>query len=217
MVAGVIFAALGAVVCGCIAAFLTRRAAAGRRRAIIVAASFPFACLVWAGAVFVFQAVVNERFLERDLGIGDEWFAPLPNGYQVRMINSTGHGWVYGAKRHGVRPEVRAGVRLLQVTPTQLFGALDSKAFDHLGSDSDEVDRYFVLEVASGSLTDFRDRDAFTERVRRFGTEPMLEPIYSIYSRFRFGWFDVFAGLLLLLPLAAGGIVVVVWIGRLQR
>jgi hypothetical protein len=47
----------------------------GRRTAIIAASLFLFICLGWGGAVFVFQAVINEALLLRDLGLGDTWHA----------------------------------------------------------------------------------------------------------------------------------------------
>lgn len=221
-VAGLILAALGAAGCGCITALLIRRATRGRRRVIIAASVFPFACLIWAGAVFGFQAIVNEGVLNRDLGMGDTWHAPLPNGYQIMMIDVSDQGWVYNPKTQrssGVMEQEDAvsGVRFLQVTPHHILGAVDSKAFDHLGSESDQVDRYFILDTLHGKRVNFKDRGSFEQRVRGFGFEPKLESINSIYSRFRFSWFDVFAGLLLLIPPIGGAILLLVWIVRLRR
>lgn len=221
-VAGLILAALAAAGCGCVTALLTRRVAVGRRRAIITAGLFPFACLIWAGTVFVFQAIVNEGVLNRDLGMGDTWHAPLSNGYQIMMIDVTDQGWVYNPKTQrssGVMEQEDAvsGVRFLQVTQHQIIGAVDSKAFDHLGSESDQVDRYFILDTLHGKRVDFKDRGSFEQGVRGFGFEPKLEPINSIYSRFRFSWFDVFAGLLFLIPPIGGAILLLVWTVRLRR
>ncbi len=93
-IVGGVLAALGAATLGGAAAILTRGVSTSGRQVIRAARLFPFACLGWLGLVFVFQAVVNEGFLHRDLGIGDTWHAPLPNGYQVMMIDVTNSGTV---------------------------------------------------------------------------------------------------------------------------
>lgn len=98
LVVGLVVAGVGAVVLISIARVLTRRVTAGRRRIVVAAGLLPFICLGWEGCVFVVQAIVNEGFLRRDLGLGDTWHAPLPNGYQVMMIDRNG-------SRMGVQPE----------------------------------------------------------------------------------------------------------------
>ena len=70
----------------------------------------------------------------------------------------------------------------------------------NLGCESGQVDRYHILDTLHGKLVNFKDRASFQQGVRGFGFEPKLESIDSIYSRFRFSWFDVFAGLLFLIP-----------------
>src|SRR5579872_2218365 len=120
-VAGTILAGLGAVILGGATAFFTRRVNKGRRRAVSAAILFPFACLAWAGAVFVVQAIVNESVLHRDPGLGDTWHCPLPNGYMITMIDVTDQGWVYSPKTQGPdgalaeQEDAIAGVRMLQV------------------------------------------------------------------------------------------------------
>ena len=66
-VVGTVVAGIGAATLGCIVGLLTRGVTSGRRRVITAASLFPFVCLGWGGAVFVFQAVVNEALLHRDL------------------------------------------------------------------------------------------------------------------------------------------------------
>jgi hypothetical protein len=203
-----ILAGLGAGGCGLLAAVLTRRVTKGRRQVILAAALFPFASLIWAGAVFVFQAVVNESVLNRDLGLGDTWHAPLPNGYQIMMIDVTDQGWIYNPKTQrlpGVIDQEDAipDVRQLQITPHHIAGAA-------------EKDHYFILNTRSGKRMDFKTFQNFRQAAHRFGFEPHLEPIYLVYSRFRFGWFDVFAGLLLILPIVAGALLLILRIWRLR-
>ena len=75
-VAGIVVASVGAVTLAGATSILTRQVRAGRRRAILAGGIFPFVCLGWGACVFVFQAVVNEVLLDRDLGMGDAWRAP---------------------------------------------------------------------------------------------------------------------------------------------
>ena len=100
-VVGTVLAVIGALVLASAAALLTRGAGNGRRRAIIAAGLFPFACLAWGGSMFFFQALVNEGLLHRDPGADDAWKTPLPNGYAILMIDVTDQGWVYNPKTQG--------------------------------------------------------------------------------------------------------------------
>src|SRR3954467_2418001 len=79
-------------------AFWTRGATSRRRGVILAASWFPFVCLGWAGAVFMFQWTVNESVFHRDPGLGDSWKCPLPNGYALSMIDVPDHGCVYNPK-----------------------------------------------------------------------------------------------------------------------
>src|ERR1700729_409672 len=142
-VAGTVVAALGAVTLGWITALLTRRVANNRCKVIIAASLFPLVCLGWGGAIFVFQAVVNEGLLHRDLGLGDTWHARLPNGYQIMLIDVTDQGWIYNPRTQpgssvGEREDAVAGVRNLQVAGRYILGATDGKAFEHLGEDRNQ-------------------------------------------------------------------------------
>ncbi|HEY6369795.1 MAG TPA: hypothetical protein VIX37_04395 [Candidatus Sulfotelmatobacter sp.] len=52
--------------------------------------------------------------------MGDTWQAPLPNGYQIMMIDVTDQGWVYNPKTQAdgdvsERHDAVAGVRNLEV------------------------------------------------------------------------------------------------------
>lgn len=105
--------------------------------------------------MFVFQAVVNEGLLHRDLGLGDTWHAPLANGYQIMMIDVTDQGWVYNPKTQpgsavGEQADAVAGVRNLQVAGRYILGSADSKTFQHLDKDTNQVDTYFLMDTQLG-------------------------------------------------------------------
>lgn len=224
------WAAVGAVV-GTIAAAtlrgLTTRITEGvpsgsRRRAIVMATVLPFACLAWAANVFVFQAVVNEGLLHRDLGLGDSWHAPLPNGYQILMIDVTDQGAVYNPETQpgsivGERDDAVMGVRELQIAGSYILGAADSKAFAQMTTGNGEVDTYFILDTKAGKQQRFKNYEARREKASQLGAQLSLQPIYSVYSQNRFTGFDVFTLLLLLLPPLIGASWLLVWVLRLRR
>src|SRR5215471_16608614 len=190
VVAGTFVAAIGAVTLGCVTAMLTRGVTNGRRNVIIAASLFPLVCLGWGGVVFVFQAVVNEALLHRDLGLGDTWHAPLPNGYRIMMIDVTDQGWVYNPKTQpsGVvsqREDAVAGVRNVQVVGRYILGGIDSKSFEHLGKDINQVDAYFLLDTQLGKQTPFQNYDALRQRAVELGIKPNLQPINAVYLKFR--------------------------------
>jgi hypothetical protein len=213
LIAGSVIAAIGAAMLGAITSLLTRGLGESRRPIIRTARLLPFACLVWAGLIFIAQAAVNAGLLHRDVGTGDSWYAPLPNRYQIVFVDVTDQGTV--------RPEGSYGgihgVRLLQVSGPYLFGGLDTNAF---GSDRDNnthVDSYFVLDTRTGKRTDEANLKALTLEVSRLGVSLHLEPIYKVYSRYRFTWFDVVAGCMLVLPPLAALIGLGTWIMQIRR
>lgn len=222
LVVGTVLTAIGAATLAGITALLTRGVTNGRRRIIIAAALFPFVCLCWAGVIFVFQAVVNEGLLHRDLGLGDTWHAPLPNGYQIMMIDVTDQGMVYNPKTQpgsgvGEREDAVAGVRSVQVAGRYILGAADTKSFEHLGKDIDQVDVYLILDTQLGNQARFQSYDALRHTALGLGIEPNLQPINTVYSKFRFSWFDVFAGILFCVPPIIAVLILIRWIARLRR
>jgi hypothetical protein len=218
-----ILAGIGAAIFGGISAFATKGVQRGRRALILASVAFPFACLAWAGAAFVFQAIVNEEVLDRDLGLGDTWHCPLPNGYALMMIDVTDQGWVYNPKTQpssdGVfgKEDAVDSVRAVQIAGRYILGGYDTKGFAHLGEDVATVDRYFLLDTQTGKRTEFPDVRALQQTASKLGIQLHLEPINSVYSRYRFTWFDVFAAALTLIPPMVLGFLLVRWILRVRR
>lgn len=219
-VAGAMLAAISAGVLASITALLTHGVANGRRTIAIAAALLPFLCLTWAGVVFVFQAAVNEELLHRDLGIGDGWHAPLPNGYMVSFIDVTDQGSICPVARgeDGCTdtPSI-SGVRSLQVAGHYLLGAADSQWVQHLDQQRSAIDQYFVFDTRNEKKTVFPSLNQLQTKASKLGISLQLEPIDSIYSRYRFTWFDIFAGILLVLPPIGSLALLAYWIIRLRR
>lgn len=221
-VIGIIISALGAITFGSVAALLTRGVSKGRRSVIVASALFPFACFAWGGTVFVVQGVVNEGLLHRDVGLGDTSHCPLPNGYQVLMIDETDNGWVYNPATQpsgGVteRLDAISGVRQLDVEGQYILAVADSKAWTKLMPSETEVDSYVLLDTRTSKRSEFRDYAELRTAALALGIEPRLEPIFTVYRRYRFSWFDILAGLLFCIPPLLALPLLIVWIIRLRR
>ncbi len=220
-VVGTVFATVGAMLFAGTTTLLTRRVPVGRRRAIFAAAIFPFICLGWGACVFVFQAVVNELLLDRDLGIGDTWHTRVPNGYQIMMIDVTDQGWVYNPKTQpdavGEQEDAVAGVRKVQVAGQYILGGVDSRSFDHMGNDNANMDSFFILDTSTGRQTKFQTYDGLRSQAQERQISVNLEPINIVYGRFRSTWFDVFAAVLFFVPPPVGFVLLAWWVWYLRR
>lgn len=102
----------------------------------------------------------------------------------------------------------------MQVAGRYILGAADTKSFEHFGKDSSYVDSYFLLDTQTGERTQFQNYDALRTFATQLNVEPNLQPIYEVYSHYRFSWFDVFAGLLFCAAPIAGAFVLIRWIVR---
>ena len=218
-IAGTILASLGAAVFGGVAALLTK-GSPKQRKAILFSAAFPLVCLGWAGILFIFQSLVNGALLHRDPGIGDTWECPLPNGYALLMIDVTDQGWVYNPKTQigggvGEQEDAVPGVRQLQVAGRYIFGAADSHFTD--GGKPTDVDSYFLLDTSNGRRAQFKTYDQLAKTASQLGIQLDLKDIDSVYSKYRFTWFDVMVGVLLAIPIATYFLMLVRWIARLRK
>src|SRR5258706_11155596 len=207
-VIGTILACIGGTMLGGATAFFTRGVKENRRKAIIAASAFPFVCLAWAGAVFFFQAVVNETAFDRDPGLGDAWHCPLPNGYALMMIDVTDYGWVYNPKTQigggvGEQEDAIFGVRAVQVAGRYIIGGIDSKIPDDeslVGNNYGQMDSYFLMDAQTGKRSDFRTYDELNSAAQTLGIQPDLRHIDDVYRKYRFTWFDTFGAFLLFVP-----------------
>jgi len=62
------------------------------------------------------------------------------------------------------------------------------------------MDRYFLLDTRIGTRTDFATEDGLRTAASRLGIALKLEPIFEVYRRYRFTWFDTMAAILLFAP-----------------
>ncbi|HZB87590.1 MAG TPA: hypothetical protein VE291_02930 [Terracidiphilus sp.] len=200
-----IAAAIGSAILAAIAWRLTRNAPSQRRRAIIVSAIFPFACVAFAGVWFICYAVINYTVFHRDPGLGDGWDTPLPNGYALMMIDTTDQGTVYNPKTQGgwdsvgSQNDTEFGVRQLQVSGNRIFGARDSGYFARIGQDSTAVDTYFEVNTDTGVSVEFKTLGELRQHSAAEGATLNLREFQSVFSDYRTTWFDYLAGSILFL------------------
>jgi hypothetical protein len=217
-VIGLILAAVGALVLGSAAAYLTRGAGPGRKRLILAVSFFPLVCLGWVGTVFIFQAIINEDVFHRDAGLGDTWECPLPNGYALLMIDTTDQGWVYNPKTQpdgvGEQEDAVSGVMVVQVAQRYIFGGSDSS---WAGESDPRVDSYFLLDTQIGKHTTFSSYDALRKKAQELGVVLNLDSIGAVYSRYRFTWFDTFVVVLTIVPPLLVAFLLMRWTIRLRK
>ena len=195
----------------------------GRRRAVIIAILFPFACIGYAGVWFASYAIINDQMFHRDPGLGDSWYTPLPNGYALLMIDTTDQGTVYNPKTQPVsggvmgRDDAVFGVRQLQVAGNRIFGARDSGYFGRIGQDSTSVDAWFELDTKGNRHMEYSSLSQLREQAAAQGVQLNLRSFYDVFSQYRTTWFDFLAGALLLLgPLCAFSLLAR-WIWRIRQ
>lgn len=227
-VIGLAVAIVGAFFARRIAATLIRpckdnSAECARRRAIRLATILPIACLLWAAAIFLFQGFVNTAFLHRDIGLGDSFYCPLPNGYSIFMIGVSDRGTVYNPKTQLLTDSISdrrgaiSGVRKLQVAGSVLLGGFDSNYAEHFWQHNRRLDQYFLLDTRTGFRTDFLTEGALREAASVRGIDLRLEPIFSVYRKYRVTGFDIFAVCLLWLPPIIAFLFLIRSIARLRR
>jgi hypothetical protein len=225
---GIALATLLAILAGTLTALLLPRGRNRRTGYILWACVYPFACFCWLLAVFVCQAYVNETLLYRDAGTGHTWQTPLPNGYAVLLIDERHDGTVFDPHTHfsdGSNSDIHpdgsdavSGVRLIQIAGDKILGGAGPIGQYSSPAARNRVDSYFLLDTATHTRSNFANYDALTSAAQTAGIAPHLEPIFLIYSRYRYTWFDFSAIAVALVPLLGVGLLLGrrIWLLRLH-
>jgi hypothetical protein len=226
-VKGTILASAIAVLAGLLTARCVPHGRPRRTRLILWICAFPFVTLTWALALFVFQAYVNETVFYRDPRVGHIWQAPLPNGYAVLMIDEHHDGTVFNPKTHfsdSANSEIHpdgadavSGVRVLQIAGNKILGGAGPIGQYSSPAARERVDSYFLLDTAAHTRADFANYDALTQASQPFGVAPKLEPIYRVYKRYRYTWFDALVAALFLLPVLGVAFILLRRVSRLRE
>jgi hypothetical protein len=191
-VIGLIGAVIGSVILPLVVSHFIRGRTTDARRLLLTARWFPFACLVWAGCVFICYAVVNDTVFHRDPGIGDSWFCPLPNGYTIAMIDVTDRGYLYKSRVQDINSgSAVKEVCKLQVTGDSMLGQVYSAASVSYDPESCDVSpSYFLLDTRTGERTDFPTYDALRRAAVPINIQVRLDLIDTVFTRYRYTWFD---------------------------
>jgi hypothetical protein len=215
---GTALATLLAVFAGALTAIYVPRGREGRTRLILWTCVYPFACFMWFLAVFVFQAYVNEAVLYRDPGTGHLYQTPLPNGYAVLLIDEIHDGSVFNPATHfsdasnnDVHPDgtdAVSGVRVLQLAGNKILGGAGPMGQYSSTATRDRVDFYFLLDTDAHTRTNFQTYDDLTKAARASGIQPHLEPLLTVYERYRYTWFDLSALALFCVPALGAGLAI---------
>jgi hypothetical protein len=78
-------------------------------------------------------------------------------------------------------------------------------------------DSWFLLNTTTGERTDFKTLEGLSDSARQRDITLSLVPIGDLYTKYRFTWFDVFAGVLLVLPPLTAFALLTRWTVRLRR
>jgi hypothetical protein len=224
---GIALASILAVLGGVIAAIRVPRGRPGRTRVILWTCVYPFAAFAWFLNVFVFQAYVNEALLYRDPWIGHTQQTPLPNGYAVLLIDEDHDGTIFNPATHFTvgsnddvhpdGPDAVSGVRVLQIAGNKILGGAGPLGQYSSPATRDRIDYFFLLDTDAHTRANFQTYDALTQAANQLNIQPQLQPILSIYQRYRFTWFDVSAIALFLVPALGAAFAIIRRMQRLRR
>jgi|HubBroStandDraft_2_1064218.scaffolds.fasta_scaffold06558_6 hypothetical protein len=138
------------------------------------------------------------------------------------MIDTTDQGWVYNPKTQsdggvGDQDDAVGGVKIVQVSGRYVLGGSDSRPISQSVNNPKQVDSYFLLDTQLGKHANFPSYDALRANAQELGIVLNLQPIADVYGKYRFTWFEVFAGLLTCLPPLLGAVLLVRWVTRVRR
>ena len=89
-------------------------------------------------------------------------------------------------------------MRRLQIVGDQIYGTRDTKIFENFGSGIEREDSFFTLNTKSHIRKDFSTEAALAADVEHQGVRLKMEPINTVFNRYRIGWFDLLSGLVLI-------------------
>lgn len=120
----VIAAILGVIGVAVVYPFLSKNA---RRRKMLLTFLTPIIGIAsYVGSSVIAMIIISE-LLNVDIGFGDSWKAPLPNGYQLISVDMPDNGSIYKDDDH--RTEGIDGVQQIEVIRDSVIGLSSNKYF----------------------------------------------------------------------------------------
>ena len=132
----VIAAILGVIGVAVVYPFLSKKA---RKRKMLLTFLTPIVGIAsYVGSSVIAMIIISE-LLNVDIGFGDSWKAPLPNGYQLISVDVPDNGSIYKDDDH--RSEGIDGVQQIEVIGNSVIG-LSGKKYFLLDTKIDKVTYY---------------------------------------------------------------------------
>lgn len=203
-----------------IAAYWYLRNVPGKRASLIALGVLPFACVVYAAVWFGGYALISDTVFHHDPMLGDGWYTDIPHGYAIDMIDVTDQGTVHptvGPDRGLDNPQGISGVRRLQVAGDLILGSEDKGWFNDLGRESNTETGFFAIDTRTHAKEKFASEAELRAYAEQHGISLTLRPIADVYEQYRINWFDVTAGLILVLPPACLFVLLIWRLVRLKR
>ena len=120
----VIAAILGVIGVAVVYPFLSKKA---RKRKMLLTFLTPIVGIAsYVGSSVIAMIIISE-LLNVDIGFGDSWKAPLPNGYQLISVDMPDNGSIYKDDDH--RTEGIDGVQQIEVIGDSVIGLSSNKYF----------------------------------------------------------------------------------------
>ncbi len=211
---GVIFGILGAaasLTLGFATRRLVRRVRSGSRRVTLFAFALPWICLVIGSLGFLTYAAINSTIFHRDIGIGDTWETPIPNGDQLTFIDVEDNGTLTNPKTQPSSSSLSSqddavfGIHQMQVDGNFVAGIHTPMTSS---GTNQNADRYFLLDTVAEKYIDFTTSAELESQLKSHGLSLHLRPAWDVFCDYRNTWFDW-------LTLAVGGCVPFIGLGVL--
>lgn len=132
----VIAAILGVIGVAVVSPFLSKKA---RKRKMLLTFLTPIVGIASFVGSSVIAMILISELLNVDIGFGDSWKAPLPNGYQLISVDVPDNGSIYKDDDH--RTEGIDGVQQIEVIGNSVIG-LSGKKYFLLDTKIDKVTYY---------------------------------------------------------------------------
>ena len=152
-------------------------------------AVFSLILMVYGWATLIGYGIWCEEVRHVDMGIGDSAMVPIGYGYSFIMIDTSNYGSLKKDNNAIAYNDFNGGpAHISGVTDLGLSGGY-VMGIDNSGA--------FILDIASDRLTHYPDID---EAAKALPSPPELESAFDFYNKMRWGWPDLAAFGLILIP-----------------
>ena len=120
-----------------------------RKRKLTLAFLSPGLAIAILIGCSIITMIVTSAVCDVDLGIGDAWSAPLPNGYKITSIDMPGNGSIQKWEDYSV---TSTQVNQLQVIGDTIIGKYDKNDYFLIDTRTDSISHYDNMESLQARL-----------------------------------------------------------------